>query len=149
VIRVWWMVTALACAYSLGRAPASVPSVSLGEVSAPTAEPGLKEAIERSVADAAARRTRVGEGPALRVTVLSATARTAAADGVLAEASLSLRFQLDGGGGVELTGRRGFPSGADPEAASAARAEAFAALADELAAEAVLRLLSAPSGGAP
>jgi len=145
LLRVLWLAAGLACAYSAGRAPSAVSEVSVGEVVAAAAEPGLKEALERSVADAAARRVRVGAGPALRATVLSTSVRPAAAGGVVAEASLSVRFQLEAGAAVELTGRRGFPMGAEPEAAAGARAAAFAALADELAAEAVPRLLSAPA----
>ena len=145
MLRVLWLVAGLGCSYSAGRAPASVAEVSVAAVIAATAEPGLKEALERSVADAAARRTRVGEGPALSATVLSTAVRPAAAGGVVAEASLTVRFQLEGRAAVELSGRRGFSMALDPEAAAAERAAAFAALADELAAEAVPRLLSAPA----
>ena len=131
----------LGCGYTLGRAPTAAPSYTLAPVRAPSAEPGLAEAVERALADAVARRAALGSGPVLSAEVLSAEVRPAAVGGAIQEARLSIRVRLDGAEGLTVSASRAFPLGADPESTAALRAEAFSSLAAELSAEAVLRLL--------
>jgi len=145
----WAALWTCGCGLRLGRAPSALPAVSHGRVEVGVPEPRLQEDLGRAVAREIALRARVGGGPALSAQVLEARVAPTAPGGALWEASLSVRFELAASPprARVATARRvlqGHPG--SWEATSTERADAFAALADQLAAEAVPALL-APAGG--
>jgi hypothetical protein len=137
----------------LGR-PGPTYSYHLGHVEVPEVEPGLSDALSRSVSAALSARSALGGGVALDVRILEAVESVIAVDGAGARVhrvGLVLRLEAAGPAPRSLVvrGERGYAvSSADPTAAEAARSAAFAALTVELSEDAVTWLVTGPSGGA-
>ena len=141
----WLAIGLVGCSWSLGRAPAVTPAVALGEVRVLAVEGDLREDLRRAIAAEVADRARLGKGPALSADVLETDVRSVAPGGALQQARLVVRFALEGAGDHTAEGRRTFSLvPGDPIATAAARRAAFGALARDLSAEAVTRLLNTP-----
>lgn len=143
------MVGLLAVSCHLGRPPPSALRLRVGEVRATAAEPALEEDLTRALSATLAQHGVLGSGPEVRAHVLSVdVVPVASASGAqVARVRLEVAFELLGARPrrVVLSAQRAFTRSPDDAlGASDARAEAFAALAGELAEDAVDWLLYGP-----
>ncbi len=136
-----WASTLGGCAYAVGRAPVRSATVHLEPVVVLAPEIGLREELEAAVARELDRLGAGGGAMPLNVAVTSAAVRSVALGAAVQEARLTVSFSTPVAE-VSLSGRRAFAlSPDDPAATAAARAQAYAALADELVADGLRQLL--------
>ncbi len=149
VNRYLWMIILVAGCH-LGRPPASMVAVSIGDVAVASAEPGLEDALRAGLSDALAVRGLLGGGgPRVDVVVNRATTRASAVgEGEQVHtAYLEIAFMVSGPSERRLVvsdeRSYGVDTGASLEA-SAARARAFDLLSRQLTQQAVNWIVYGP-----